>query len=158
MRRSRTSIIVLGILLPVNVCNAQDNKDLASAAASVQAFYKIHFAHNMGFSEGSVRRKKNWLTPELYTMVLTEVRKPGDPDVVPPIDGDPFTNSQEYPTGFTVVKTVARSKTSAETTIRFTGQDHRVTVRLVKLESKWLIDDIVYENGETLRQLLREEK
>ena len=154
MRPIRSSVIVLAFLAVIDFCNAQDSKDLAEAAAVVQAFYNDHFAHDMGFSESSVSLKKNWLTPELYTMLMKEAGKPGDPDVVPPIDGDPFTDSQEYPTAYTIEKTAARSETCIEATISFTGLDHDVTVLLVKSDGGWLIDNIVYDNGDTLRGLL----
>ncbi len=66
----------------------------------VRAFYAYHLKHDMGFSEAGLRARRRWLAPALFEALLAEARKPGSPDMVPKIDGDPFTDSQEYPTSF----------------------------------------------------------
>ena len=56
----------------------------------------------MGFSEASVRERSAWLAPELVDLCHAYFQKPVHPDEVPDVDGDPFTDSQEYPKSFSV--------------------------------------------------------
>ncbi|HVT59713.1 MAG TPA: hypothetical protein VHR45_15090 [Thermoanaerobaculia bacterium] len=76
--------------------------DLLAATAVARAFYEYHFGHDMGFTEAGLRARSRWLAPALYRALLAEARKPKSPDEVPLIDGDPFTDSQEYPSSFRI--------------------------------------------------------
>ena len=76
--------------------------DVSAATAVARAFYEFHFRHDMGFGEAGLRARRQWLAPALYRSLLTEARKPKSSDEVPLIDGDPFTDSQEYPSSFRI--------------------------------------------------------
>jgi len=82
--------------------------------------------------------------------------QPASADEVPVINGDPFTDSQEYPTRFAVNKASVRGS-SAEVPVRFADayRNRNVTYLLVRERGVWRLDDLVYEQGETLQGLLK---
>jgi hypothetical protein len=74
----------------------------------------------------------------------------------PPVDGDPFTDSQEYPTAFQVGK-VRLSGGIATVAVSFSGpeaQKESVHVVLVPVKGAWLIHDVQYVSGPSFRTLL----
>ncbi len=114
-----------------------------------------HFKHDMGFTKASVARKAKWLTADFLKQLNAELDKPSNPDEVPAIDGDPFTDSQEYPKRFVVGNSEIRGDVTRIPVI-FTGNGRRRTVaaKLRKTPAGWRVDDLVYEDGRTLRGLL----
>ena len=83
------------------------------------------------------------------------MEKPASPNEVPNIDGDPFTDSQEYPTGFRVMD-VAVQGTKATVRVKFTwpNTSRAIKVLLVLQSGHWRIDDVVYDKDQTLRKLV----
>jgi hypothetical protein len=134
---------------------AQEPKAVQSPKDVVQKFYDVHFAHDMGFTKESLEAKESYLSPELVTLLHQEMEKPASPDQVPNIDGDPFTDSQEYPTGFRVME-VAVKGTTATVRVKFTGPNtsRSLKVLLVLQTGHWLIDDIAYDKDQSLRKLV----
>lgn len=124
-------------------------------AAVVRALFADHFKHEMGFTKASVARKAKWLTADFLQRLNTELERPSSPDEVPNIDGDPFTDSQEYPTKFTVGKpsTVGGA---AKVPVTLTGNGRRTTIFAILHHGQdgWQVDDIVYQDGRTLRSYL----
>jgi hypothetical protein len=129
----------------------------ASAPAGVvQRLLERHFAGDMGFDATTVREKRDWLSDGLRTHITRYFAKPRPSDEVPPIDGDPFTDSQEYPTRFSVANGVVRGS-HASVTVRF-ADGHRVrpVVFILRRDrGAWRVDDLRYESGETLDAMLR---
>jgi hypothetical protein len=128
----------------------------STPAGAVQRLLERHFAGSMGFDARSVRTKSEWLTGDLRARIARYFAKPSSPNEVPAIDGDPFTDSQEYPTRFSVGAGVAQGD-SATVTVRF-SDGHRVrpvVYALRRQRDAWRVDDLRYENRETLRQWLR---
>ncbi len=121
----------------------------------VRALFADHFKHEMGFTKVSVAHKAKWLTPEFLKLLNAELDKPGNPDEVPNIDGDPFTNSQEYPRRFLVGIAEIRGELT-RIPVTFTGNGRRktVAVKLRNTSEGWRVDDLVYEDGKTLRSML----
>lgn len=121
----------------------------------VRDLFADHLKHDMGFTRASVARKAKWLSADFLKQLNAELDKPGNPDEVPNIDGDPFTDSQEYPKRFVVGKSEIRGEVTRIPVI-FTGNGRRrtVAVRLRKTPDGWRVDDLVYEDGRTLRGLL----
>jgi hypothetical protein len=121
----------------------------------VQALFADHFKHRMGFSKASVARKAKWLSPDLLARLNAELARPANPDEVPDIDGDPFTDSQEYPTGFIVGKAIPEGKL-VRVQVRLSGNGRIRTVVAILRNSPdgWQVDDLAYEHGKTLRSLL----
>jgi hypothetical protein len=133
-----------------------------AAVAVVRAFYTFHFAHDMGFSAAAVRRRAAWLAPDLLALCRAYFAKPSNPDEVPSIDSDPFTDSQDYPRTFRVGAPTARRSAApapdtalVPVTLLWSGTERRtLTVVLVAARGAWLIADVRYPEGPSLRRLL----
>ena len=126
------------------------------ADAVVRAFYAYHMKHNAGFTPAAVRSRSRWLTARLTASCRAYFARPWPRDEVPPIDGDPFTDSQDYPDAYRVGAT-STSGDTARVSVAFswTGGDHRaVTVVLVAASGAWRIDDVRPGEGPSLRELL----
>jgi hypothetical protein len=125
-------------------------------AAVARAFYAFHFAHDMGFTEASVRRRSRWLAPDLLARCRGYFARPETPGDVPPIDGDPFTDSQDYPEGFRVGDATVRGDTAlVPVTMTWPGAEARaVTLVLMRGTRGWRIADVRYASGPPLRDLL----
>jgi hypothetical protein len=129
-----------------------------TARTTVRDFYRFHFAHEMGFTAGAVRQKRRWIASALYRLLLEEMEKQKSKpaDEAPYINGDPFTDSQEYPNSFQVGK-ANYSGAQAEVSVLFDWKDKGKSVRkrtiLVKLtreKNEWRIVNLVYEDGRDL--------
>jgi hypothetical protein len=140
------------------LCLAAQDPSLDSARKLVQAFYADHLKGDMGFTKASVKAKSRYLAPDLLKACLVKQAENPGPDTVPDVDGDPFTDSQEYPTGFKLGK--ARSAAGgARIPVTFSWREgtppRTLTVILKNLQAGWRIDDIRYPEGGTLRQLVK---
>ena len=114
----------------------------------------------MGFTENAAKARPAWLSPELRKICAGYFARPGSPDEVPLIDGDPFTDSQEYPKSFQV-GTPRVSGSTASIPVSFQWPDVRkrsVSVKLVMQNRKWLINDIRYSDGTALRLILKKKR
>ena len=126
----------------------------------VGRLFEDHFMNDMGFTPASVARKQDRLTADLYRQIEAYFARPTVPDEAPVINGDPFTNTQEYPSAFTVSEGTQQDTTTTRVPVVMTiGPDMRtVQVQLVRQASGiWLVDDLVYEDGMTFRELLKEQ-
>lgn len=126
----------------------------SGAAAVVRSFYRYHFTHNKCcFDEDGLRRRRGWFAPEIYRLMLREVRKETPPDIVPYFNGDPFTNSQDNPSDFSVGQASVRGgRASVGVTVRWTEgktvvERRTYRVELRKLRGGWKIADIFYHDG-----------
>lgn len=146
-------------LLAALAVQAQD-PSLEAARKLVQTFYAAHLKGEMGFTEASLKAKSKYLAPELLKAGLLKQAEDAakGPDIVPDIDGDPFTDSQEYPDGFKVGKVHAAeggARIPVTLTWRTGNPPRTLTVILKNLTVGWRIDDIRYPDGRTLRTLLK---
>jgi hypothetical protein len=128
----------------------------ASPADIVQELLVVHLTHDMGFTRESVARKRAFLSTDLQARIARYLAAPGSPDEVPAIDGDPFTDSQEYPDRFRLgaVRT-APTRTVVPVHFADAHAKRRVDYRLVRQGTRWVVDDLVDERGQSLRDLLR---
>lgn len=125
-------------------------------AAVVRAFYRYHFAHDMAFTDSEVRRRERWLSPDLLALCRAYFARPAPADEPREIDGDPFTDSQEYPYHYRVDAAKQLGDT-AQVPVSFSwpaGAHRRVTVVLVRSGGAWLIADVRYDSGSSLREEL----
>ena len=143
---------------------AQAKPQAAGPVGVVNAFYRFHFAHGMGFDERTVRRKRRWLTAELFELLLAELRKPVAPDEVPYFDGDPFTDAQEYPNAFRVgrpAQTGARARVPVTRVWLARGKVMKrrtLQVELRRAQAGWRIANFIYpDDRDLLRELKRKE-
>ena len=159
--------IVFRLLLAVfigwlSAGSAQSRTAESNAPAQlVKSFYRDHFSHDMGFTATAIQRKRKWLEPGLYKLSQAKLAEPRSPDEAPTINGDPFTDSQEYPHSFRIVKTII-SAHKADVQVLFQWIEQRkvvnkrtITVKLNKRGSRWQIANLVYESGPDLRTLLK---
>ncbi len=126
--------------------------------AVVRAFYTYHFAHDMAFTPAAIRRRSRWLAPDLLEQIRVYFATPGPADQPSTIDGDPFTDSQEYPRTFRVGTATARGDSAfVPVTVAWPEGDRRVVTNvLVMSRGAWKIADLRFADGGTLRKLLRE--
>ncbi len=127
-----------------------------SPKSVVDAFFRFHFTHDMGFTAKTLAARKKWLSPGLVAACDAYFKKPQPADEAPDIDGDPFTNSQDTPRTFKVRSQQGRGETVRVQVDLVWSKSERttVTVVLIKNGGGWLIDDVAYPDGSTFRGLL----
>ena len=121
----------------------------------LQELLITHFTHDMAFTRASVARKNAFLSADLRARIGRYLAAPQSPDQAPDINGDPFTDSQEYPDRFTL----GQARTSApRTTVPVNFADahskRRVDYVLVSEGGGWVVDDLVDERGQSILRLL----
>lgn len=139
------------------------NRAAAGAARAAESFYRYHFARDRGFTRANVVQRRRWLSPELYRLMLNELRREAafrkaHPDEVPFMTGDPFTDAQEYPDNFTVGRATVRASTATVPVTfgwRDVAQKQTLQVELLKVGGRWLIHDVRREGSAGLLKLLR---
>ncbi len=145
--------VLLILLVPLAVACARRED---TPQAIVQELFADHFMTDMAFTPASVARKRQWLTPGLGREIDAYFARPTKPDEVPPIDGDPFTNSQDYPSSFAVGETTNGAEMATVPVVMTTGAEKQtVKVQLVRQSGAWLVYDLAYEDGTTFRALLK---
>ena len=132
---------------------------LASAASPggvVQRFMEQHFAGDMEFTPQAVTPKRSSFTSSLAAAIARYFARPSSPDVVPPINGDPFTDTQDYPTRFTVSAGTRQPDGGSVVRVRLADAFSERTVRyhLRPSGATWRIDDVRYDDGESLMKQL----
>lgn len=134
--------------------DSANNAD-GKAAGIVQLLLETHFSGEMGFLPDSVDAKSAFLSRDLSKVITAYFAIPRPTDEVPPITGDPFTDSQEYPTRF-IVSHGAGDDTRASEEVTFASgwSTYPLIYRLVREANGWKLDDIVYGNGYTFINLI----
>lgn len=121
----------------------------------VLAFLQRHMSADMAFTPAIIARGGKFFSPDLARAIRLYFSQPGPKEEAPGIDGDPFTNSQEYPTRFELGR-LLREQGRAIVPVRFgevgSGQVVRFELRRVGL--RWRLDNLHYEDGASLRRLL----
>ena len=158
---------VLLVSLPWGSPSAAQTKDpRLTAEGAVKSFYTFHFSHSKDSRLKNIGQRRRWLTSELDDLLLAEYQREDreqttHPDEVPYIEGDVFTDSQEYPTTFRLGK-VDTAEDRAKVTVTFIWRektkevDRRDEVLEVVLRNgKWLINDLVSSDGRKLNDLLK---
>jgi Protein of unknown function (DUF3828) len=161
--RRRTILIAALFLSLQSLAGAGVRGQQPSAPSAVNSFYRFHLSHNMDFNARNIQLRRRWLTPEFYQLLLNKIKRQAayskaHPDEIPDYDGDPFTDSQEYPDSFQVGLPMASGAVemigvtlfwSARTS---RGRDKRnITVELTQSSGRWLINDIINSEGSSLR-------
>jgi hypothetical protein len=127
------------------------------ATAMVKRFYERHLRGDMSFTLKGLQAKAEWLTPSFYAILDRQAASPASPDEVPLIDGDPFTDTQEYPTSFSIVgEHTAAHQTIVTVALTLPQETRRIDLVLVRSPEGWKIDDIRYADGTSLRALANE--
>ena len=126
-----------------------------SPAGRVQRLLETHFGGDMGFDNQTAAAKAPLQSERLNQLIAAYLARPRPQDEVPPINGDPYTDSQEYPTRF-AVGAARLQQDRARVPVRFAdaAQRRTLTFELVRTGGAWRIDDIDYGHGDRLSTLL----
>ena len=131
--------------------NSADNQ----AEGRVQLLLEMHFSSDMGFLSQTTNNKSGFFSRDLNQAIegYFAIQRPADE--VPPINGDPFTDSQEYPTRFKVTRiTGDNNRASVEVVFANAWNTYPLVYLLVREADEWKIDNIVYAGGYTFLKLL----
>ena len=150
-RQRGTLFGIVLLLLPIVGWSRPPEKNL-NAASTVKAFYTFHFKNKFDYSAQGLRLRHKWLDEALYRLLLLELKKSeasSRKNEVPELNGDPFTNSQEYPTTFRI-GTATETSTSAKVAVFFIWKEQdkvidekRIEVELAKSRLSWKISNII---------------
>ena len=125
-------------------------------AGVVQALLEAHFADDMSFDRVRTGRKQQWLSPTLWLDMQDYFVRPVSADEPPVINGDPFTNTQEYPARFVLTNLEEGPiESRVQVVFRDAYRTTRSTFVLQRTQDEWRVHDIVYEDGSTLRTMLQ---
>jgi hypothetical protein len=127
----------------------------ATPADAVRGLLAQHMAGDVHFTPDGIAPIRHRLTATLARAIDSYFRMlPGDE--APPINGDPFTDSQEYPDrfAFDAVETLD-DRPTVRIAFSWIERTRRVEFLFARQDGDWLLDDIRYEDGRTLRQELR---
>lgn len=127
-------------------------------AGAVRELLLEHMTGDMGFTPALLAPKRRWLSADLATRIEEYFARSRPADEVPPINGDPFTDSQEFPTRFRLGD-VRADGDAAEVRVIFSDayREWPVGMRLRRIADAWLLDDSVYRDGSTFRGILSED-
>lgn len=129
----------------------------ADPAASAQALLVSHLAGDMAFTEALWADKAAWLSSGLAASLRGYFAAPWPEDEVPPINGDPLTDSQEYPTRFAVgAATVDGQRASVPVRFADGWQAWQVTLELVVENGGWKLDEVLGRDRSPLQPVLDE--
>ena len=143
-------LVTLLLVLPVTGVSQLSNKTSADAAATVKAFYTFHFKNKFDYSARGLKLRQRWLDATLYQLLMAENKKArAKKDEPPDLEGDPFTNSQEYPNAFHIGDTKQEYE-KAIVEVVFVWKDkgkvveeRNVEVELSKAKNLWKISNII---------------
>ena len=139
----------------------------------MREFYRVHFSHKDIFNEREVARRRQFFTPRLARLFDAELKRQRiyakkHPDEKPYFEGLSFTPLEFCPSKYSVGSAPSKGR---KTTVNINfvsgkisvcdGKDEIKTVyrvALLKIGGKWLIDDVIYDNGETLTDAFNETK
>jgi hypothetical protein len=122
----------------------------------VLALFQSHLTHDMAFTPATVARKHAYLTAGLRKAIAAYFRRPVPQDEVPPINGDAFTNTQEYPTRFVPGRASTEGRRAVmPVLVGDNAASQVVEVLLHQSGRQWRVDDLRYQDGSTLRGLLQ---
>lgn len=127
-----------------------------SPEGRTQRFLEAHFGGDMGFTPASAGARHAWFSRALEDAMAVYFARPSSADEVPVIDGDPFTDSQEYPRRFAVGQARVSGET-AEVPVRFSDafSERTITYLLRYKGGAWQLEDLRYPGGGTLADLLK---
>jgi hypothetical protein len=128
-----------------------------SPEAALQALLERHFGGDMGFSLENWADKRGHLTTALNQRIDAYAAAEWPADEVPPINGDPLTDSQEYPTRFAVRQGHGNgSRVPLEVDFADAHRSKRLVCTMQFEHGRWLLDDVHGESGESFLDLLAE--
>jgi hypothetical protein len=160
-----SSIVVIVTLVLGDILARADSPRISAASAVVREFFLYHIRDGCEFTSQNVNERKRWLSTKLLRLIEHEFARETEyrrthPDEVPYYNGDPFTNSQEYPTRFTLGRSQSTSRqVEIEITFYFGPElaAERRTSRVFVIFERgaWRIDNIINDQGVSLQKELQ---
>lgn len=127
----------------------------ATPATTVRSLLAAHMTGPMVFTPDAVAALRAFLSPALSGRVAEYFARPIPADEVPPINGDPFTDSQEAPDGFAFAATTSEGERAiVRVVFAFGGRTRPVEFVLTTHAAGWLLEDVRYDDGSTLVDIL----
>lgn len=121
-----------------------------SPAGRVQRLLETHYAGSMAFSSTHWADLEDFLTAELRSEISAWSAAPWPDDEPPPINGDPLTESQEYPTRFHVVaEWIQDDRAPVEVDFADAYRHKRLIYTMWLEEGVWRLRDVHGESGES---------
>ena len=121
-----------------------------SPAGRVQRLLEAHFAGSMAFSSEGWAELEDFLTAELRSEISAWSAAPWPDDEPPPINGDPLTDSQEYPTRFHIVaEWVQENRAPVEVDFADAYGRKRLVYTMWLEDGVWRLRDVHGESGES---------
>ncbi len=163
-------ITAIGLMLAATL--VAQNSD---PAASVQAFYAYEQKASQVFSRRNLDPRRDRMTARLYNLFRDELRKQnahlksnaddkpffGDGFPFRPIDEPCDVNGRSYKRRYQVQADGRIREDRVDIPVRFayprpcTIESITYKVRMVRSPSKWLVDDVIFEDGSTLSQAMK---
>ncbi len=116
-----------------------ESPDCAAARDGVKEFYSFHFGNDMSASVENLKARQRFLTPELFSSLLSQ----GGTNI------DPFTKSDTPPKTFKIAKCTQEGSDKADVLVQIywrydTGKvDQReLHIETIKSGGAWLINKI----------------
>src|SRR5215216_6070498 len=161
MKRLALFNLAWALMLSLSIlCLSKElNRKNTAVASTVKAFYAFHFKHNFDYTERGLKQRQRWLDESLYKLLIAESKRSQETtkqDEAPDLNGDPFTNSQEYPNSFRIGKVEQDGKNATVEVIfvwkeKNKGIDQkRVRVQLARSAESWKIANIIAEGDDDL--------
>lgn len=125
-------------------------------AGVVERLLEHHFAGSKTFDAERLASHAAWLAPSLRDSLAAYLARPSDPGKLPAINGDPFTDSPEFPPRFAVWLGTARGDAWV-VPVRFSWGRRTSTVEYLMRRERngWRVTDMRYQRRGTLRQRMR---
>lgn len=129
-----------------------------SPAAAVQTLLEQHFAGTRAFSREAWAPLREGLCGGLLAAVEAYFETSWPEDEVPPVNGDPLSDSQEPPARFAVGEAQLVGA-RAEVPVRFADahREHSATFLLQREQGAWKVCDLRYADGSQLSLILAEQ-
>ncbi len=162
-------------LLPIAllILSASAFSQRSTPKLALESFYKFDRSHSQVFNRRNIEERKAWLSPELYSLFKNELRREADflkqnPTDKPFFgDGLPFRPYDELCDGpkksgrsltiglkFQKARRAAATATFAYPRSCKTADTIVYTISLIKVNSKWVIDDIDFDKDTRLKHSL----
>jgi hypothetical protein len=131
--------------------------DPTSPEAVVEQLLEVHFASDMAFTRTSIVNKRGHMAPELLAAIDQYFATLILESEAPLINGDPFTDSQEYPARFAVdAATITGDKATVPVRFADAWRQYRVIYSLGITSEGWRITDLQSRQGSKLSDRLRD--
>ncbi|MBA2736097.1 MAG: hypothetical protein H0U50_04820 [Pyrinomonadaceae bacterium] len=162
--------ISTSFLFTSNETFAQNRTEKSRAVEAVKVFYRFHFSHKDAFDERGVSRRRRLFTPKLRQLFDAELKRQKIylkkyPDNKPYFEGLPFEPIEFCPNDYRVgAAQTTRQTATAKVNFVYSksscdasdGTKISYKILLSKITGKWLINDVIYDDGSTLTKAFSE--